>query len=160
MGAYVVKGTTDDTTTLVDLAVVDPKTRSLVLRAGGTDTRHQTSTFVDMQRTVRASSTAGFDAATNQMITHLDTALTVFESEHSGKANVHVVARNAPAGGGGGGSSTGWDLVGLLALALAGSLRVQGEAPAASSGELPSRYGLAGKLSPMNRPNLADRHAA
>jgi rhombotail lipoprotein len=33
VGAYIVKGMINDTTTLVDLAVVDPKTRSLLLRA-------------------------------------------------------------------------------------------------------------------------------
>jgi hypothetical protein len=38
---------------------------------------------------------------------------------HEGKANVRVVARNA-APGNGGGSTTGWDLVALLALVLAG----------------------------------------
>jgi rhombotail lipoprotein len=103
----------------VDLAVVDPKTRSLVLRAGGTDTHHETSTLVDMQHKVRIAGAESFDAATNNMIANFDGALTAFEGDvHAGKADVHVVARNAPSGGGGGSSSMGWDLVALLTLLL------------------------------------------
>jgi rhombotail lipoprotein len=37
VGAYVLKGTRHDVSTLVDLAVVDPATRSLVLRGGSLD---------------------------------------------------------------------------------------------------------------------------
>jgi rhombotail lipoprotein len=117
VGAYVVKGSTNDTTTLVDLAVIDPRTRSLVLRAGGTDTHHQNSTLVDMQRNTRLASAESFDAATQQMIIHFDGALSAFETEvHEGRANVHVAARGA--GGGGGGSIMGADLVALVGLAL------------------------------------------
>jgi rhombotail lipoprotein len=121
VGAYFVKGSIDDTTTLVDLAVVDPKTRSLVLRAGGTDTRHETSTLVDIQHKSRIASGASFDAATKQMIDNFNGALTAFETEvHEGRAHVRVVARNAPAGGGGGGggSTTAGDVALLLALVL------------------------------------------
>jgi rhombotail lipoprotein len=117
VGAYIIKGSINDTTTLVDLAVVDPKTRSLVLRAGGPDTHHDTSTLVDAQHKVRVAGAASFDAATNQMIVHFDSALTAFEADvHAGKANVRVVARNAPAGGGG--SLDGWSLAALLMVAL------------------------------------------
>jgi rhombotail lipoprotein len=126
VGAYVVKGNTNDTTTLVDLAVVDPKTRSLVLRAGGTDTHHQNSTMIDSQRDVRLASTAGFDAATEQMIVHFGGALTAFQTEvHQGTANVHVVARSSTNGGGaGGGSGGGGSIACLDLLALAGLLLI------------------------------------
>jgi rhombotail lipoprotein len=114
VGAYIVKGTINDTTTLVDLAVVDPKTRSLVLRAGGTDTHHQNSTRVETLHNERLAGNASFDAATNQMIVNFDGALTAFENDvHAGRANVHVVSRSSPLGGGG---SLSWDFVGLLAL--------------------------------------------
>lgn len=125
VGAYVVKGSTNDITTLVDLAVVDPKTRSLVLRAGGTDTHHQNSTMIDSQRDARLASAASFDAATLQMILHFDGALTAFQTDvHEGRANVRVVARSSTAGsGGGGGSIAGADLVALAALLLFSSRR-------------------------------------
>lgn len=117
VGAYMVKGSTNDTTTLVDLAVVDPRTRSLVLRAGGTDTHHQNSTLIDVHRDARLASAESFDAATNQMILHFDGALTAFSTEvHEGRANVHVTARNGSSWGGG--SLEGVDIVALVGLVL------------------------------------------
>jgi rhombotail lipoprotein len=102
VGAYILPGTTRDTTTLVDLAVVDPATRSLVLRAGGTSTDSGISTMVDASRNARKASISGFDAATVQLIANFDAALTTFEQDvRAGKANVRVVKRNGPSGGGG-----------------------------------------------------------
>jgi rhombotail lipoprotein len=122
VGAYMVKGSTNDTATLVDLAVVDPRTRSLVLRAGGTDTRHRNSTLVDMQRNTRLENAESFDAATQQMILHFDAALTAFQTEvHEGRANVHVAARSAT--GGGGGSILGADILALAGLVLLSARR-------------------------------------
>ena len=61
VGAYILRGSSQDTATLVDLAVVDPATRSLVLRAGGTHTWHGTSTLIDADRNSREAGAAGFD---------------------------------------------------------------------------------------------------
>ncbi|MBS0396806.1 MAG: rhombotarget lipoprotein, partial [Proteobacteria bacterium] len=61
VGAYVIPGTSHETTTLLDLAVVDPASRSLVLRAGGTDARRGDEALVDAQRRTREASRAGFD---------------------------------------------------------------------------------------------------
>jgi rhombotail lipoprotein len=110
VGAYVLKGTRHDVSTLVDLAVVDPATHSLVLRAGGFDTRHGTVTLVDENRRLRETATEAFAAATQQMIDHFDSALTAFESEvRDGKANVRVVSNHGkPAGGGGGLGAIDW----------------------------------------------------
>jgi rhombotail lipoprotein len=118
VGAYVLPGTSHDTATLVDLAVVDPKTRSLVLRAGGTNSSQGTSTLINSDREARKASASGFDEATNQMIGNFDTALTGFEADvHAGKANVRVVDRNAPAGSAGGGGSIGlWETLALIIL--------------------------------------------
>jgi rhombotail lipoprotein len=101
----VLKGTRHDVSTLVDLAVVDPATRSLVLRAGGFDTRHGTVALIDENRRMRETATEGFTAATQQMIDHFDGALTVFESDvREGKANVKVVSNHGKPTSGGGGS--------------------------------------------------------
>jgi rhombotail lipoprotein len=126
VGAYIVKGSTNDVTTLVDLAVVDPATRSLVLRAGGTDTHHQNSTMIDSPRDARLASAAGFDAATEQMIDHFDGALAAFQTEvHEGRANVRVVERTSTTGGsGGGGSMTAADLAVLGALLFVSMRRI------------------------------------
>jgi rhombotail lipoprotein len=121
VGAYVLKGTRHDVSTLVDLAVVDPATHSLVLRAGGFDNRHGTVAWVNESRSLREDATDGFTAATQQMIEHFDTALTAFESDvREGKANVRVVS-NQHGSSGGGGSLDGLVLLALLALALAGA---------------------------------------
>jgi rhombotail lipoprotein len=114
VGAYFLKGTRHDISTLVDLAVVDPATHSLVLRAGGFDNRHGNVTLMDEPRRLRESAGEGFDAATRQMTDHFDSALTAFESEvREGKANVRVVS-NKGSGSGGGGSLHWLDLLALL----------------------------------------------
>jgi len=59
VGAYVLKGTRHDISTLVDLAVVDPVSRSLVLRAGGVDVRHGSSTLFDEEHDTREAGTSG-----------------------------------------------------------------------------------------------------
>jgi rhombotail lipoprotein len=118
VGAYVLRGSTYDTATLVDLAVVDPATRSLVLRAGGTSTSHDKSTLVDVEQDSRKAAADGFNEATDQMINHFDAALTAFQADvRSGKANVRVIAREQPSGHGGGGSLGTVDVLGLLLLA-------------------------------------------
>jgi rhombotail lipoprotein len=119
VGAYILRGSSQDTATLVDLAVVDPATRSLVLRAGGTHAWHGTSTLIDVDRNSRGASGAGFDKATDQMIGNFDAALAAFESDvHDGKANVRIVKRGERSGASGGGGAIGlWELLALLSLA-------------------------------------------
>jgi rhombotail lipoprotein len=116
VGAYVLKGSRHDVSTLVDLAVVDPATRSLVLRAGGTDTRHGDTTLIDSRRNTRETATAGYGTATDQMIDHFDAALTKFEADvRSGKAAVQLVRKN-DSGHAGGGGALGWPVLALLML--------------------------------------------
>jgi rhombotail lipoprotein len=119
IGAYVVKGNRHEVTTLVDMAVVDPVTRSLVLRAGGTDTRHGNSTLIERQRESREASAKSFKAATGQLIENFDAALVKFESDvRSGKANVRVTQRT-PSPATGGGSFSWADALFLILLTVA-----------------------------------------
>lgn len=123
VGAALLKGTRHDVSTLIDLAVVDAPSRSLVLRAGGTDTRQGTATLVQEDRESREAGVAGFTAATAQMIEHFDSALTQFEADvRAGRANVRIVNRNSfvPTGSSGGGGAFSWTwLLALLPLAVA-----------------------------------------
>jgi rhombotail lipoprotein len=122
VGAYLLPGSSHDTATLIDLAVVDPVTRSLVLRAGGTSMGRGVSTLIGADRAQREASAQGFALATDQMIGHFDAALTEFQADvRAGKANVRVVARN-DAGGKGGGGALG--LVDVLALILLSGVTV------------------------------------
>jgi len=115
VGAFVLKGDRHDLSTLVDLAVVDPVGRSLVLRAGGVDVRHGSSTLIDEDRDSRDAALQGFSAATDQMIDHFDAALTRFESEvRAGRANVRVTNKSDSGSGHGGGGALGWSWVALL----------------------------------------------
>jgi rhombotail lipoprotein len=119
VGAYVVKGSRHDVATMIDLAVVDPVTRQLVLRAGGTDLRHGNTTLIDADRQTREANISGFSAATDQMIDHFDAALLKFEADvRSGKAPIRVESKNA-AGGSGGGGAIDAAFIGLLLAALA-----------------------------------------
>jgi rhombotail lipoprotein len=124
VGAYVLKGSRHDVSTLVDLAVVDPMTHSLVLRAGGFDTRHGTVALVDENRRLRETSAQAFTAATQQMIDHFDSALTAFESEvRDGTANVKVVSNHGKPTSGGGGSIDWLVLFFLLPMAASAARR-------------------------------------
>lgn len=117
VGAYVLKGNRYDVSTLVDLAVVDPASRSLVLRAGGTDVRHGNATLANSALEERQKSSYGFSTAAGQMIEHFDSALNGFESEvRAGHANVRVVHKDGSGGG----------AIGLLELSLLGAWRVLG----------------------------------
>ena len=101
VGAYIFPGSKHEVTTLVDLAVVDPKTRSLLLRAGGTNAQERTTTLVDQAPVARATRQRSFSAASDQMIEHFDVALAQFEENvRSGKAQVTVTRRDGGAGGG------------------------------------------------------------
>jgi rhombotail lipoprotein len=117
VGAFVLKGDRHDISTLVDLAVVDPVSRSLVLRAGGVDVRHGNTTLIDSDQKIRDAGVQSFSAATDQMIERFDVALTQFEAQvRAGKANVRVVhkSNSAAAGGGSGGGSLSWAWVAFL----------------------------------------------
>jgi rhombotail lipoprotein len=121
VGAYVVKGSRHDVSTLVDLAVVDPHSGQLIIRAGGTDLRHGDTTWIDAARKTREANITGFSAATDQMIEHFDAALTKFEADvRSGTAPIRVVSKNAPGNAGvGGGGALGAGFIALLILAVA-----------------------------------------
>ncbi len=119
VGAYVLKGNQHDVVTLMDLAVVDPASRSILLRAGGTDDRTRHTTAVHEVREARESQGKGFSAATDDLIEHFDQSLTQFEADvRAGKANVRVATRAASASGGtGGGGGGAFDVLSLAALA-------------------------------------------
>jgi rhombotail lipoprotein len=125
LGAFIVSGSEHDVSTLVDLAVVDPKTRSLVLRAGGTDTRHMSSTLMDQPHELRSNAAQSFSAATDATIDHFDVGLSRLEADiRAGSARVQVVNKDGSARGGGGGGDFG--VLGALLLSAPLALRLSG----------------------------------
>jgi rhombotail lipoprotein len=116
VGAYLFPGTSQDVSTMVDLAVVHPVSRSLVLRAAGMDTRSGVSTQAGAAYRLRDRSVDGLHKAAAQMVERFDAELLRFEqSVREGTARVKVT-RN------GGGGSLDWLVCGLLAVAVAGTL--------------------------------------
>jgi len=118
VGAYIFPGSRHEVTTLVDLAVVDPATRSLLLRAGGTDSQSRSTTLVDQDVTTRGTQAKGMVRAGDQMIEHFDLALTQFEENvRNGTARVKVSKRERSSIGGGGSLGYAWTVAGTLLLA-------------------------------------------
>ncbi len=108
VGGVIFPGTNQDVTTVLDMAVIDPSSRTLVLRAAGMDSREGLTTALYAEPRLRERRSAGFHAAADQMIERFDAELTRFEKQvRSGTARVKVT--------GGGGS---FDLPGLALLAL------------------------------------------
>jgi rhombotail lipoprotein len=115
VGAYFLHGTRQDVTTLIDLAVVDPNSRTLLLRAGGTDTRAHNTALVGSGTAARNQDADSLNAASAQLIDHFDVALTQLEADiKAGKSEIQVSHRPGFTGGGG-----AFGLLGLSGLALA-----------------------------------------
>jgi rhombotail lipoprotein len=115
VGAYLVEGTRNDVQTLVDTAVFDIPSRTLLFRAAGTDRVQKDATMVASPQQMRQAQVESFERAMHDMTTHLQVELDAFKARvKEGKAPVRVAQRTDDGGG-----ATGWLLlVGLLALAL------------------------------------------
>lgn len=129
VGAYFVRGDRHETHTLLDLAVIDPATRSLVLRAGGTSSLAGNTTAVDAQRHENAQRARGFELATANLVDNFQRELTDFETRvRAGTAPVKV-AHRAPKSGGGGALDP--LLLALLGAAILLAVRKRGMSPIA-----------------------------
>ena len=112
VGAFLVRGSRNETGTLLDLAVIEPRSRSLLLRAGGTSVLSASTTLVDQSVQLRNQQATGFDLALENLNSHFATELTAFEDRvRNGTAPIKVM-QQASSGGGGA-------LDGGMALALA-----------------------------------------
>ncbi|HEX9474755.1 MAG TPA: rhombotarget lipoprotein [Steroidobacteraceae bacterium] len=99
VGAFLIRGSENETSTLLDLAVLDPKSRSLILRAAGTSHTSGSSTAVRQSAEVQHQSAQGLDAAAQELNSNLDRELTAFaERVKAGNAPVRVVQRSGGAG--------------------------------------------------------------
>lgn len=103
VGALVVKGNHNETQTIIDMAVVEPMGRSLVMRAGGISSTANTVTAIDQPGALRKQQRAGFEQAKDALIANFRTELTDFESRvRAGTADVKVVRQARSSGGGSG----------------------------------------------------------
>ncbi len=117
VGAYTIKGTSNNVTTMVDTAVFDIASQKMLFRAPGLDERSKRSHYVGVSEAHREVSQASFTAAMNQMTTNLGVSLDRFrERVRTDSRTAQVVYRDGHAGGAG-----SIDLA-LVLLALAGLL--------------------------------------
>lgn len=120
VGAFLARGSENETHTLLDLAVIDPKSRSLLLRAGGNSSVANSSTAIDQDRKLRRDGAQGMAQAAAQLQANLGTELARFEERvRSGDAPVRVSRRSSDGGGVG-----GLDLVALLGLLALAAYRL------------------------------------
>jgi rhombotail lipoprotein len=119
VGQFFVPGDRLQTQTLIDLAVIEPQSKLLVLRAGGTSDVKGLTSMADLDETRYRQLEKGFQLAAEQLLANFATELGDFETRvRAGTAPVQVARKSGATGSGGGGS---FDFV-LLALLAAGAL--------------------------------------
>jgi rhombotail lipoprotein len=92
-GAFFVRGNEQATHTLLDLAIVEPHSRALMLRAGGTSSLHQSSTAIDLEARRIRQQADGFAQATKALNDNFARELAEFETRiREGRAPVRIAA--------------------------------------------------------------------
>ena len=101
VGAYVVSGEKNDTSTMMDTAVYDIASRKMLFRAPGTSNVKGSATPINLSEELRADSLKSFQEATGHMIANLDAQLSKFkEKAKSNPEQVKVVHTEGYSGGG------------------------------------------------------------
>lgn len=81
IGAYIVPGEKNDTHTMLDTAVYDIKSRSLLFRAPGSSHIKGRSTLVNLSEQLRTDSIAGFTLAGEDLVGNLEEQLLMFKDK-------------------------------------------------------------------------------
>jgi rhombotail lipoprotein len=119
VGAYIFSGNKNDTQTLMEAAVYDIPSRHLLFRAPGASRVEAGSAAAYVQQRLRADSTAGFEAATTELIANLKLQLESFRARvKNAPGEVRIEHRPGYTGGGSFGAGFGL-ILGLLWLARA-----------------------------------------
>ena len=101
IGAYVVSGEKNDTSTMLDTAVYDIESRKMLFRAPGTSTVKGSSTPVNLSEELRADSVKSFTEATAKMISNLEAQLDNFKEKIKRKPEQVKITHSAGYSGGG-----------------------------------------------------------
>lgn len=118
VGALMVKGYTNEVQTMVDTAVFDVGTSKLLFRAPGVHRDSANTTFIDVDRDLRALQSDSYSRATDDMILNLNHSLEQFREQVKRGERAEV----AWSPGFGGGSSD-WIFVVAIAAVLGFRLR-------------------------------------
>lgn len=101
VGAYVVSGEKNDTSTMLDTTVYDIQSKKMLFRAPGTSEISGNATPINLSEELRADSMQGFNLATDSMIANLDAQLSRFrEKIKKNPEQIKVVEREGYSAGG------------------------------------------------------------
>jgi rhombotail lipoprotein len=102
IGAYIVPGEKNDTHTMVDAAVYDIKSRTMLFRSPGISHIKSNATPVNLPEKLREDSLKGFQEASHDLIINLDEQLALFkEKVKTAPQDFRVVKKAGYTGGGG-----------------------------------------------------------
>lgn len=128
VGAYVVSGEKNDTSTMLDTVVYDIKSKKMLFRAPGTSLVEGSATPINLSEELRADSVKGFDEAAIKMTENLDIQLTNFKEKiKKNPEQVKVVHSSGYSGGSSGGTFGLLDLT-ILLLAAVAKMQKKGDA--------------------------------
>ena len=114
VGAYIVKGEKNDTSTMVDAVVYDIPSRKMLFRAPGTSRIKGSSTLINLSEQLRTDSLNGFHLAADDLVTNLQAELDRFKKKVKEMPESYAVAHKP--GYKGGGSFRAWYALTLLIL--------------------------------------------
>lgn len=101
VGAYIVSGEKNDTSTMLDTVVYDIKSKKMLFRAPGTSIVKGNSTPVNLSEELRVDSLKGFNIAAKKMTKNLHSQLTRFKEKiKQNPEQVKIVHREGYSGGG------------------------------------------------------------
>lgn len=122
IGAYIVAGEKNDTQTMLDTAVYDIESKTMLLRAPGTSNIKGSSTIVNLSEELREDSLEGFEGAATNMISNLGIQLEKLKEKIKKKPEkikiVSSVKSSSSTGGGGSGAATVADVLVMLGIFL------------------------------------------
>lgn len=103
VGAYVVSGEINDTSTMLDTVVYDIKSKKMLFRAPGTSVIKGNATPINLSEELRADSIKGFHAAAEKMTENLHSQLARFKDKiKQNPEQVKIVHREGYSSSGGG----------------------------------------------------------
>jgi len=102
VGAYVVSGEKNDTSTMLDTVVYDIKSKKMLFRAPGTSLVEGNATPINLSEELRADSIKSFEEAAVKMSENLNTQLSNFKKKiKRNPEQVKIVHSSGYSGGGG-----------------------------------------------------------
>jgi rhombotail lipoprotein len=101
VGAYIIKGEKNDTSTMIDAAVYDISSRKMLFRAPGTSRIQGSATPVNLSEQLRTDSLDGFRTASDNLVTNLQDQLERFKVKVKEAPDSYVVEHKPGYTGGG-----------------------------------------------------------